>query len=362
MNFNTLLENIQQTQQVFQKRTVFAINQNLIFRNWIFGFYIVEFEQNGLDYAKYGEGLLYRLAEELKKTGLKGVAYHNLTLFRKFYLYYPSFGNLIKNNSSLSVPNLNLVTSQDLQSSIPPEVLIQKLSFSHFIEFLKIEDSLKRQFYEIECIKGNWSVRQLRRQLGSLLYERTGLSTNKTALLEQIKENTFLPKPADLIRDPYVFEFLGLKTKEVFREKDLEKALLDHLQKFLLELGIGFCFEARQKSFLIDNRRYKIDLLFYHRILKCHVIIDLKLGAFTHEDAGQMNFYINYFTDNEMVSNDHPPIGIVLCSYKDKAVVKYATGGLDNHLFVSRYLLELPSEEELRTFILKEKENLQKGE
>ena len=360
MKFKNLIKSIHQAHEIFQKRAVVSVNKNLILRNWLFGFFIVEFEQNGKDYAQYGENLLYRLAEELKKQGIKGAAYTNLTLFRKFYLYYPQFSQLVNNITSLPLATSNLQTvSEDLTIlSLPIEQMANKFSFSHFIEFLKVAEPQKRHFYEIESIKGSWSVRQLRRQIGSLLYERTGLSNNKTTLLSKLKEQSKPSKPSEMIRDPYVFEFLGLKTKEVFQEKDLEKALLDHLQEFLLELGSGFCFEARQKSFLIDNRRYKIDLLFYHRILKCHVIIDLKMDAFTHEDAGQMNFYLNYFTDNEMKKDDNPPIGIILCTYKNETVVKYATGGVDNKLFVSRYLLQLPSEEELKQFILEEQKNL----
>ena len=246
----------------------------------------------------------------------------------------------------------------DKVEMLPADMLLSKLSFTHFIELLKIEDPSRRLFYEIETIKGNWNYRELRRQMGTLLYERTGLSLNKEALLTQIvgeKQPTTL---ADIIRDPYMFEFTGLKTSEVFSEKALEKALLDHLQDFLLELGTGFCFEARQKSFLIDNKRYKVDLLFYHRILKCHVMIDLKTHEFTHEDAGQMNFYLNYHIDNEMQEGDNPPIGIILCSVKNETVVRYATGALDNQIFVSKYMLQLPDEQTLLNFINKEKRHL----
>ena len=181
---------------------------------------------------------------------------------------------------------------------LPADLLLSKFSFTVFIELLKLEEPIKRLFYEIETIKGNWTYRQLHRQIATLLYERTGLSHNKEALLAQVGDNKIPPTLSDIIRDPYVFEFMGLKTTEVLPEKGLEKALLNHLQTFLLELGTGFCFEARQKSFLIDNRRYKIDLLFYHRILKCHVVIDLKIDEFSHEDAGQMNFYLNYHIEN----------------------------------------------------------------
>lgn len=359
MDFNHLVANIQRTQKAFQEKTAQAINQNLIFRNWLVGLYIVEFEQKGQDYALYGERLLTRLADELKRLGMQGVGYTNLTLFRKFYLSYPQMEKLVKDILPLpaSLSNLQTVSENFSGQRTAPEILFSRLSFSHFIELLKVEEAHKRIFYELECLNGNWSVRQLRRQIGSLLYERTGLSKNKTILMEQLAQSPQPQNPADLIRDPYVFEFLGLKPKEVFSETDLEKAFLDHLQAFLLEMGTGFCLEARQKSFAVDNRRYKVDLLFYHRILKCHVIIDLKLGAFEHEDAGQMNFYLNYFNDNERKPDDNPPVGIILCSYKNEAVVKYATGGLDNALFVSRYLLQLPSEQMLQEFILSEQKN-----
>lgn len=198
----------------------------------------------------------------------------------------------------------------------------------------------------------------MHRQIATLLYERTGLSHNKEALLAQITGDNTPTTLSDIIRDPYVFEFLGLKIAEVLPEKALERALLDHLQTFLLELGTGFCFEARQKSFLIDNRRYKVDLLFYHRILKCHVVIDLKVDEFTHEDAGQMNFYLNYHIENEMQEGDNPPIGIILCALKNETVVRYATGALDNQIFVSKYMLQLPDEKTLLNFINQEKLNL----
>jgi len=212
MNYKNLIKSIQQTHQVFQRRTVVSINHNLIVRNWLFGFFIVEFEQNGKDYAKYGERLLYRLADELKKRGLKGVAYTNLTLFRKFYLYYPQFGQLVKDISSLPVGSINLQSvAEDLVSyQLPPEKLISKLSFTHFVELLKIDNPLQRLFYEIESIKGTWSRRELHRQINSLLYERTELSTDKAALLSQIEGESGFPKPSDIIRDPYIFEFLDI--------------------------------------------------------------------------------------------------------------------------------------------------------
>lgn len=357
MNFQTLLQNIRQTHETVQAQVVTAINQGLVIRNWIMGFYMVEFEQNGQDYAHYGDRLLYRLSEELAKLGMKGVSYTNLTLYRKFYLTYPHLVMAAAQHLPVA-PNLQ-TPSEDLgEYALPVDLLLKNFTFSHFIELLKVEQETNRAFYEIEAIKGNWSVRQLRRQIGSLLYERTGLSFNKEALLAQTKGEGATISPADVIREPYVFEFLGLKMSEAFQEKELEKALLDHLQEFLLELGAGFCFEARQKSFLIDHRRYKIDLLFYHRLLKCHVVIDLKTRQFEHEDAGQMNFYLNYHRENLMGDGDSPPVGIILCTYKNEAVARYATGSMDNQLFVSRYLLQLPGEDVLRNFLLEEKKRM----
>ena len=284
-------------------------------------------------------------------------------------MYYPQVGIAIGEIAELDIDykllmrNLQALPEDfnERTHELPADVLLPKLTFTHFIELLKLEDPLRRLFYEIETIKGNWNYRELHRQIETLLYERTGLSQKKEALIAQIERGHSTMTLADIIRDPYMFEFSGLKTGEVFPEKDLEKALLDHLQEFLLELGTGFCFEARQKSFLIDNRRYKVDLLFYHRILKCHVMIDLKTHEFTHEDAGQMNFYLNYHIDNEMQEGDNPPIGIVLCTVKNDTVVRYATGALDNQIFVSKYMLQLPNETTLLNFINKEKRQLLEG-
>ena len=365
MDFKLLLQHLHQTHDFMQNRAVTIVNQSHTLRNWLYGFYIVEYEQNGADYAQYGSSLLYRLADELKKGGMKGISYTNLTLFRKFYLYYPQIGIAIREIAGLNTVNKSLMRilqtpSEDFETAqmLPPDFLLSKLSFSHFVELLKVEDPIRRLFYEIETIKGNWTRIEVQRQIGTLLYERTGLSLNKEALIAQIQGEKQPTTFADIIRDPYMFEFTGLKTGEVFKEKALETALLDHLQEFLLELGTGFCFEARQKSFLIDNRRYKVDLLFYHRILRCHVMIDLKTHEFTHEDAGQMNFYLNHHIDNDLQEGDNPPIGIVLCSVKNETVVRYATGALDNQIFVSKYMLQLPDEKTLLNFINKEKRYL----
>ena len=226
-------------------------------------------------------------------------------------------------------------------------------------ELIAIDDPWKRAFFENECLLANWSVRQLRRQIGSLLYERTGLSTNKKAVIEKARKQERQQDFTDLIRDPYVLEFTGLAERPEYLESDLESALLTHLQGFLLELGAGFCFEARQKRITVGKSHEYIDLVFYHRILRCHVLIDLKIRPFRHGDAGQMNFYLNWWKANAVEDGDNPPVGIILCSDRDEAAVEFATAGMDQKLFVSRYLVALPSVEKLRRFLEADRERIE---
>ena len=362
MDFQILIKTLSQTHELLQTKAQKAINQTLTIRNWLFGFYIIEFEQKGIDRANYGEKLLRVLAKELKKQQLKATSYTNLKLYRQFYMTYPAIRDCIAERINISVPK----TSKTLQKrnsteqeGLEAKLLISNLSFSHFVELIKVDEPIKRLFYEVECIKGNWAVKELKRQIGSLLYERTGLSKDKKKLIAQVHQKSQPMTFEDFRRDPYIFDFLGYKQQDLVLESDLESALIQHLQYFLLELGRGFCFEARQKRITINNEHYFVDLLFYNRILKCHVLIDLKTQEFSHLDAGQMNFYLNYFKDNEMLKGDNPPVGIVLCSHKDAAVAKYATASIDNQLFVSKYMLELPTEEELLQFLKKEQEILE---
>ena len=205
----------------------------------------------------------------------------------------------------------------------------------------------------MECIKGTWSVRELKRQINSLYYERSGLSAKPDKLRDLIKEKTSPQKPADIIKNIYAFEFLNLNVKDVVEESDLETALLDHLQEFIIELGNGFCLEARQKRILIGDKYYFIDLVFYHRLLKCHILIDLKIGAFEHGDIGQLNTYLNYFMQEISEENDNPPVGILLVAEKDHALVKYATAGMSENLFIQKYLVQLPSKEKMEKYIEK---------
>ena len=237
--------------------------------------------------------------------------------------------------------------------------LITKLSFTHIAELIAVDSTEKRAFYESQCISGGWSVRELKRQIASLLYERSELSTDKQKL-DQLTATTAETQPSALvIRDPYIFEFLGLRPAEVMSETDLEAQLLDKLQEFLLELGEGFCFESRQKRILIGDPHNFVDLVFYHRILKCHVLVELKLESFSHENIGQLNTYVSWYDRNVRGADDNPPVGILLCTERNQSLVEYALAGMDNSLFVSRYQLNLPSKETLQAQLETERQRLE---
>jgi predicted nuclease of restriction endonuclease-like (RecB) superfamily len=363
MELQHLIESINQINDYFQKEAIKQVNTALTLRNWVIGFYLFEYEQNGRDRAVYGKRLFAEIAKRLKQC--KGLSKRNLHLYVAFYRTYPqisipilkkleqqTWANAIVQTVSAQLPKTTL--------TIEPnniELLLSRLNFSHFIELIQTDSDLKRLFYEIEAMKNNWTVRDLQRAMSTSLYERTGLSTNKEAVIQKIKEGHVL-NPSDILRNPYILEFLGFEEKAEFSESDLETAIINDLQSFLIELGRGFCFEARQKRITFDNTHYHIDLVFYHRILKCHVLIDLKLGVFDHSDAGQMNMYLNYYTENEMSEGDNPPIGILLCAQKNESLVRYATGGLSQQIFVSKYLVNLPKEEELIAFIKHEQDKL----
>jgi predicted nuclease of restriction endonuclease-like (RecB) superfamily len=241
---------------------------------------------------------------------------------------------------------------------LPGEEIL-RLSWTQLQELLRLDDPWKRAFYENECLRGHWSVRQLQRQIESLLYERTGLSTNKRAVVERARKQEPQQSIADVLRDPYILEFTGLADRPEYTEDELETALLDHVQRFLLELGRGFCFEARQFRITEGRKHHRVDLVFYHRVLRCHVLIDLKIRAFQPADAGQMNFYVNWFKAHMMSAGDQPPVGILLCSDKDGAEVEFATAGMDQKLFVSRYLTALPSVEKLRAFLEADRDRIE---
>jgi predicted nuclease of restriction endonuclease-like (RecB) superfamily len=366
LTFDTLVQLIQQAHDHLASQASKAVNISLTLRNWIIGCYIREYEQKGADRAEYGEKTLVKLSQDLTKAG--EITYHprELRRCRTFYEIYPGiwgtvspeFDRLISEEIRESlVSKIDQNSSTPIRGTVSPELqipankLISSLSFSHFAELIKIEDDYKRSFYELECIRGNWSVRELKRQIASLYYERSELSENKKKLAELVQQDAELTSRSPTVRDPYVFEFLGLKSREVMGESDLEDSLLDKLQDFLLELGHGFCFEARQKRLLIGEKYGFVDLVFYHRILKCHVLIELKVDEFSHEHIGQLNTYINWYKKNEFVEGDNPPVGILLCTHKDHALVEYALAGMDNSLFVSKYQLELPNKEKMQRFL-----------
>lgn len=328
--------------------SVKAINRFATIRNYVIGFYIVEYEQHGNDRAKYGERLLKRLAERVNKRGINETL---LTNSRKFYLTYPQIKDYLTaispTMSEKSIEN-NPMTSEKFVT--PPEKLMSNLSFSHIVEILTLDDPLARFFYETECIQCCWSVKELRRQISTNLYFRAGISKKPEQLLERTDTNNV---PAFTIKDPFSFEFLGLRP-EAFTENDLENALITHLQDFLLEMGKGFCFEARQKRMIIDDEYYFADLVFYNRVLHCNIIIELKDDEFRHADLSQLNAYVSYFRENEMNKGDNPPVGILLCTRKGDKMVEYALAGMDNNLFVSTYMLSLPDKKTLQDFLLKE--------
>ena len=388
MDFDKLIQKIENTHGFLQKKTLTALNINLTIRNWIIGFYIVEFEQQGSDRATYGKKLLDNMALRLKH--IRGLSHRNLDLFRNFYLCYPQIAELFDKSSCISViKELKINISADVfsiensigqlpsaqfknnenqisqlstakfqnidnQINVPIEKIVTNLSFTHLVEIIRFDDSLKRAFYEIETIKGNWSVKELQRQINTLLFERTGLSKDKTKLIQLANEKTEIQSIENTIRNPYFFEFIGLKDKDVVKETDLEQALLNNLQEFILELGEGFCFEGRQKRITIGSKYYRVDLVFYHRILRCHVLIELKTGEVDYAAITQLNTYVSYYRKNLMQEYDNPTIGILLCTNKDETFVEYALAGLDEKLFVSKYLLYIPAKEKFENFIKKE--------
>lgn len=367
-SFSDLASIIQTTHDAAQSSAVRAINRMQTMRNWLIGYYIVEFEQHGKDRAEYGAHLLKILEERVDRKGL------NVTLFqtsRNFYNLYPQMEGLFVPNkiySTLSNKSGNRIPlmdkSADAQSNTnyatvshnfqtPPEMIVSRLSFSHIREIMSVDDPLARYFYEQECIKCTWSVRELRRQISTNLYFRIGISANPEKMLS-LPSVQGHDSAALQIRQPFTFEFLGLKAQEIVDEHDLEDALITHLQEFILELGKGFCFEARQKRIIIDDEYYYPDLVFYNRILHCGVIIELKNEEFSHENLGQLNAYVSYYKENEMQPGDNPPVGILLCTRKGKKMVEYALAGMDNQLFVSTYMLQLPDRKTLEDFLLKQ--------
>jgi len=353
-DFSALIAGIADAHARLYERAARAVNTALTLRNWMIGAYIHTYELDGLDRATYGDQLLDRLAERLAALDVPRTDVRELRRYRLFYQTYPQI------RESLTPELISMLswapTSEKRESLAPVShpsgtALLQHLSYTHLVELLGVDSEIKRAFYEEHAIEGQWSVRELRRQISSLLYERTTIARDPESSTTPQIAATGSRALSGIIRDPYVFEFLGLQSHDVLPESRLEGALLDKLQAFLLELGRGFCFEAKQKRITIGGELYFVDLVFYHRLLKCHVLIELKVDEFRHEHLGQLNTYVNWYRKHEIAEGDNPPVGLLLCTRKNHALIEYALAGMDNQLFVSKYLLALPDKEEMQRFV-----------
>ena len=304
-----------------RKKVAYEVNNTMLYAYWNVGRIIVENEQNGNIKAEYGKQIMKELSKELRKILGSGFSVSNLFNMRKLYITYPKF-----------------------------QTVSGKLSWSHYCELLSIENADERNFYEKECINSNWSVRELKRQLETSLFERLLLSegkNNKKKVYELSKTGQTLNSPEDVLKEPYVFEFLGVKENKPILEKDLEQKLVKHIEEFLLELGKGFMFVGTQQRVTLGNIHYYVDMVFYNKILKCYVLIDLKIGQMKAEYAGQMNMYLNYYNEEINDKDDNKPIGIILCKSKKDIAIDYALGGLSNNVFASTYTYYIPKKEEL---------------
>lgn len=322
LTFNKkIIEDIKEVIVSSRKKVVYEVNNTMLLAYWNVGKIIVENEQNGNIKAEYGKQVMKELSKELRKILGSGFSVSNLFNMRRFYITYPKF-----------------------------QTLSGKLSWSHYCELLSIENIDERNFYEKECINSNWSVRELKRQIDTSLFERLLLSegkSNKEKVYALSKEGQILNVPEDILKEPYVFEFLNLKEPKPILEKDLERKLVKHMEDFLLELGKGFMFVGTQQRITLGNTHYYVDMVFYNKILKCYVLIDLKIGKMKPEYVGQMNMYLNYYDSEINDEYDNKPIGIILCKGKKEIDMEYALGGLSNNIFASTYTYYIPNKEQL---------------
>jgi predicted nuclease of restriction endonuclease-like (RecB) superfamily len=388
LDFESLVNRIQNSSFVLQENARMIINRNVTVRAWLTGFYIVEYEQSGTDRAKYGAQLLNRLSKRLDN---KSFGLSSLKNYRQFYLYYPDLivpiVDYLRQNSLKSqtlsgflegVDNQLDIKSQTLSGLLPdmqsskvsqdgyamlttdgdvvpvPQMLFNRMSYSNITLLLHVEDSTQRAFYAIEAMRGPWSYRELKRQIDSNYYIRSGWSKRPDLLAEKINDHIETASFKEEIKSPFTFEFLGLSSRDVIEESDLEQSIIDHFQDFMLELGMGFCLESRQKKMLIDNRYYKADLVFYHRILKCHCIVELKAHRLDYSDVAQLNMYIEYYRAHYMRPDDNPPVGILLCTEYGQEMVQYLSPFVDPQLFVAQYELELPNKQKITEFLMRE--------
>ncbi len=350
---HNLYAQISELLQSARRQVVRSVNQTMVFTYFNIGKMIVEEEQNGKERADYGKQLLKGLSQTLTKEFGKGFSVTNLKQMRFFYLTYQKgqtlsddLGN--KTSETLS-PELKDKKNQALSVKF-------ELSWSHYLKLMRIDDINERKFYEIEAIKSNWSVRELQRQYDTALYSRLALSRDKEKIKELSIKSQLLEKPKDAIKDPYILEFIGLPEKSIYSESELEQKIIDKLEHFLLELGTGFTFVARQERISFDDKHFRIDLVFYNRILKCFVLIDLKIGELKHQDIGQMQMYVNYYDRKVRLDDENKTIGIILCQNKSEAVVEFTLPENNKQIFASKYKTVLPSKNDLK-LLIEEREN-----
>jgi predicted nuclease of restriction endonuclease-like (RecB) superfamily len=359
IDFQSLVLLCRETHEIMHERATRSVNIGLVVRNWLFGWYLVEYQQNGADRAEYGERFIDVLSEKLKKQGIKGCSTTQLRNFRTFYQQHipirqtvsGELGNLLMGN----VLEIRQTLSGELDR-IQPTASVESfsrlmgafhLSWSHYAVLLTLDDSDERSFYEIEAAANSWSVRELERQISSSFYQRLALSRDQDEIKRLAKQGHVVETAADLIKNPFVLEFLGLEERPSYSEEELETAIIDKLEEFLLELGKGFLFEARQKRFTFDNDHFYVDLVFYNRLLRCYVLIDLKRDKLTHQDLGQMQMYVNHFDRHVKTADEAPTVGIVLCHRKNDALVELTLPENAN-IYASKYQLYLPSKDELK--------------
>lgn len=360
-NFDALVDLCRRTHEHMQLSAARAANTALAARNWLFGWYIVEYEQMGADRAEYGQRLVDRLSRDLGSSGVTGTSPTNLRKFREFYRAYPQ----IQQTASAESRNRLFPAGSEIQQTASVESLAAlagspdlpvrvcsiaehfRLGWSHYVELLTLDEPDERRFYEIEAAQNSWTVQELKRQISSSLYQRLALSRDKDEIKRLAREGQVVEKAADLIKNPLVLEFLDLTERPHYSEHELETAIIDKIETFLLELGKGFLFEARQKRFTFDNDHFFVDLVFYNRLLRCYVLLDLKRDKLTHQDLGQMQMYVNYFDRHVKMEDELPTVGFVLCHRKNDALVEI-TLPKESNIFASKYQLYLPSKEDLK--------------
>jgi len=382
MRKKPLYERIRQILESARTGVARTVNTTQVVSNWLIGREIVEEEQQGKHRADYGKQLVEDISTRLQGDFGKGYSALNLWLFRRFYLEYPDMASMeilyaprkesgasrmsdaSRRKLDASVDQSGMIIGHALRSqSWKPGQLHPNLSWTHYRTLLRVDKAEARAFYEIEALKNNWAARELERQINSLLYERLALSKDKKGLMRLATKGHKVQQPADVFKDPVVMEFLGLPESPKLVESSLEEALINNLQAFLLELGKGFAFVARQERLTLDGDHFYIDLVFYHTVLKCYVIIDLKTGKLTHQDLGQLQLYVNYYDRERRTKGDNPSLGLILCADKNDAVVKYTLGpDQQKKIFASRYKLHLPTEAELKAEIRRELKMLSTGD